>query len=302
MNSARLAYQLYEEFQDNATFNCGKSHELYPKVDKEEVEKILADETFPKPLLITTACMDAGVNLIDPLIKYIVTDISDVGSLIQCLGRKRSQSDDDVVDVYIKSVDNASLGRKKGRLRQSLAMAEYLRTHNTDEFLVKYPRQYDANGIVYDARVPGSKDFSTKRVNELMYEKRMIDIEVIDEMLAYGEYGYCRFMARLLGKYQPETEWYDYSVIKGDGSLEDYLEEHVDQVMLTTKDRKELIQKMDVKRNRKLKSSRDILNAALKEDKLPYRIEEFETCRHVDGNKKKYKHAWRLVRHDWSIR
>ena len=213
INSARKAYQLYQEFQKNAVFNCGKQHKLHEKVDEQKIEEILKNEKFEESILISTACMDAGVNLIDPQLRYIITDITDVGSLVQCIGRKRSKSEEDIVDVFIKAVDNSLLGRRKGRIKQSLAMADYLRSHNTDEFLVKYPRQFDPTGIVYDARVPGSTDFSTKRVNGLMYEKRQIDIEVIDEMIAFGNYGYSKFMARLLGKYDPDTEYYDYTVM-----------------------------------------------------------------------------------------
>lgn len=50
-----------------------------------------------------------------------------------------------------------------------------------------------------------------------------------------------------------------------------------------------------------MKSSRDILNAALKEDNLPYRIEEFETSKMINGKKKKFKAAWRIATHDWNV-
>ena len=107
-------------------------------------------------------------------------------------------------------------------------------------------------------------------------------------------------MARRLGKYDPDFEYYDYAVMKGDGSLEEYLDSQVGKVMLTRKDREELIRKLNVKRNRKLKRSLDILNAALKEDKLLYRIVEFETSRKKNGKKQNYKNAWRIERYDWS--
>lgn len=300
INSVKKAYDIYKEFSEYAVFNCAQQHRLHERVDDGEIEKILKEEKFEKPLLITSACMDAGVNLIDPALKHIVVDIPDVGSLIQCIGRKRSQSDDDRVDVYVKSADNRLLGRRKGRIVQSLRMADFLRDHDTDEYLQKFPRQYDPTGIVYDARVNGNRDHSTKRVNELMYRKRELDIQMIDEMIAYGDYGYCKYIARILGKYDPDREYYDYAVMKGDGTLADYLDAHVDQVMLSRKDREDLIRKMNVKRDGKRKHSREILNAALKEDNLPYRIEEFETSRMVNGKKKNYKSAWRIVRHDWT--
>ena len=308
INSAEKAYDLYKDFKQYAVFNCSRQHKLHAHVNDEEIAWILKNEKFEKPMLITTACMDAGLNLIDPDIRHIITDIGDVGSLIQCLGRKRSQSDDDIADVYIKSVSNSELGSKKGRLSQSLIMADYLKTHTPAEFLAEYPRRVDKTGIIYDAKVPGSDQYSIKRVNDLMYHKRMLDIREIDEMLSYGENGYRKYMAQLLGKYDYVEEnghfimeFSDYTVMKGEGSLTDYLDTHVGQTMLKVDDRKELIKKLNVKRAGKLKHSRDILNAALREDRLPYQIEEFETSRMVAGKKKKYKHAWRIVRCDEKI-
>ena len=89
--------------------------------------------------------------------------------------------------------------------------------------------------------------------------------------------------------------------ISGNYGLENYLATHVGQVMLQRKDRKELIKTMDVRREGHLKSSRDILNAALKEDNLPYRIEKFETSKIINGKKKNFKSAWRIVTHNWSV-
>lgn len=304
LNSAQDAYKLYKEFKDYAIFNCSRKNQLHKYVDDEEIARILKNEKFDCPMMITTACMDAGVNLIDPDLRHIITDIGDVGSLIQCLGRKRSQSDDDIADVYIKFIPNSLLGSKKGRISQSLTMANYLKTHTPAEFLEEYPRRVDTTGIIYDVPVSGSKQYSVKRVNDLMYHKRTLDIKQIDDMIAYGEYGYSKYIARLLGKYDYAEEYgrivmevCDYAVMKGDGSLENYLDAHVGHVMLNGKDREELIKKLNVKRDGKLKHSRDILNAALREDKLPYQIEEFETSRTENGRKKNYKHAWRIIRY-----
>ena len=300
INSVRRAYQLYEHFSEYAVFNCSRKHELHEKVNEDKIAKILKEERFESLLLITSTCMDAGINLKDPDLKHIIIDVPDVGSLIQCIGRKRSQSDDDTADVYIKSISNRLLGSRKGKLSQSLMMADYLRNHTAAEYMQKYPRQYDSTGIVYDAKVAGNEDYNIKRVNELMYQKRKLDIDAINEMIGYGEYGYCKYIARKLGKYDPLFEYYDYSVIRGDLSLEEYLETHLGEVMLRCADRKDLIKKLDVKRNRKLKHSRDILNAALKEDRLSYMIEEFETSRKDEnGKKRNYKNAWRIVRHEW---
>ena len=65
--------------------------------------------------------------------------------------------------------------------------------------------------------------------------------------------------------------------------------------MLTAEDKKPFIEKMNVKHNGKLLKSKNSLNAALEEKHKPYRIEGFMTNRVVDGNKKKYLHAWRII-------
>ena len=47
-------------------FNCSKNNSDYYKyVDKEKIKNMLTNEKFEDLILITTTCMDAGVNLID---------------------------------------------------------------------------------------------------------------------------------------------------------------------------------------------------------------------------------------------
>ena len=51
--------------------------------------------TFEKRILIATKALDNGVDLKDTEIKHIVTDIFDLDSAVQCLGRKRIQNVND---------------------------------------------------------------------------------------------------------------------------------------------------------------------------------------------------------------
>lgn len=53
---------------------------------------------------------------------------------------------------------------------------------------------------------------------------------------------------------------------------------------------------MNVKHDGHLLKSRNSLNAALLEKKYNYKIDEFETSRMIDGNKKKFKSAWRIIK------
>jgi hypothetical protein len=80
--------------------------------------------------------------------------------------------------------------------------------------------------------------------------------------------------------------------------LEKYLESIVGDVMLTlTKtERKELIEKINVKQDSKLLKSLDSLNSALKEQNIDYYIKQFDTSRMENGKKKKYKSAWKVLK------
>lgn len=303
IQQARKAYALYKQFSGCSIFNCSRQNEKYYRyVDEEKVMDMLKKQRFEESLLITTSCMDAGVNIIDPSVRFIFIDIKDIGSLIQCMGRKRVQSPDDKIHVFIKAINNQQLGGLETNARKQMEMADYLKGHTTEEWVKKYVRQIDRSQIIYDDIIcDGNTETCTKKVNGLMYHKKELDIGEIHCMKAFGTFGYCKYLARKFDRYDPDTEFYDYTVISGNYGLENYLATHTGQVMLQRKDRKELINIMDVRRDGHLKTSRDILNAALKEDNLPYRIEEFATSRVVDGKKRKYKSAWRIVAHDWKV-
>ena len=302
IQSAKRAYEFFRKYKEHALFNCSEYNTAYAEhVDRDAIKKMLVEEKFEKQLLITTTALSTGVNLIDRDIKHIILDVPDVGELIQCLGRKRQIDGMDIPEVYIKAFDNKSLNGRKSKLAKALEMADYFRETNTSELLKKYPRQVDYNGIIYDKPIPGETDVCTKRINELRYLKKRLDIKEIDQMIETGKYGYCQYVAKRLCKYNEVEDRYDYTVIRGDGTLPDYLESHVGVEMLQVRDRKKLIETMNVRSDGKLKKSRDVLNAALKEDNLPYIITEYSTSRIINGIKKNYKAVWTIERRDWSV-
>ena len=70
--------------------------------------------------------------------------------------------------------------------------------------------------------------------------------------------------------------------------------ETVDVEMLQVKDRKELIEKIDVKSNGKILKKINNLNGALEERGINYRIVEFSTSKMINGKQKKYPNAWKI--------
>lgn len=126
IQSAKKAYELYKKYEKYAMFVCGKIDSHYNNVDAEKLNSMLTEEKFHDLFLITTSCLDAGVNIIDKELKHIVIDIKDIGSLIQCLGRKRIQGDEKIY-AYIKTINNQQLGGLETNTKKNIVMANYLR-------------------------------------------------------------------------------------------------------------------------------------------------------------------------------
>ena len=87
--------------------------------------------------------------------------------------------------------------------------------------------------------------------------------------------------------------------------LTPYLNDNLDKVFLTAKDRTPLIEAIGLinRNNSSIKKGEIVyikninsLNDYLEEVGSEYRIKQFETSRTIDGNTKKYKRAWKLVK------
>ena len=291
IHKARKAYEFYKRFHSVAIFNCSKSNPLHRFVDDSAISTMLANERFETPLLITTSCLDAGVNIVDTDVRNIIIDMRDVDTIIQCAGRKRAQSDEDTCCLYIKSISNQQLGGFESSSNRKLKMARYLSTHTTEELLRKFPRQNDASGVIYDTLVDGKVE---KRVNQLMYLKKLKDVELYRVMKDMGEFGFSKYIAKKFGFYDSDTGKYGYEIAKDDYGLTSYLERMQGVVMLRLADRKEFIDKLDVRQDGHKLKGIDSINAALSERHLPYQVKEFSTSRIVDGKKKNFKSAWRI--------
>jgi len=268
IQSARKAYDLYKKFKKYCLFNCSKNNkEYYKYVNKPKIKDMLENEKFEELILITTTCMDAGVNIIDLDLNHIICDVEDTGTLIQCIGRKRIQNDKDKVDLYIKTISNKSLGGKTTQINKKLKMAEFLKTHTVQEFINEYQREYDTSNMVYDAIVR-EKNRGTKKVNELMFFKCNTDKEEILKILEFGRVGYYEYIKELFGMEE-------YRILEEDFKT-DELVKYLDRIInqkLYKPEQKDLIENIDIKDKRgRIQKSISIFNAYFDENKLPYII------------------------------
>lgn len=312
IQSAEKAYKLYSKYKNYCVFNCSANNgKYYEHVDKDKIKNILINQRFEEQFLITTSCFDAGINIIDKDVKHIVIDIVDIGSLIQCMGRKRIQDENDQIYVYIKVINNQKLAGLKRSMEQKVEMADYYMQngYSVEKLIEEYPMQNDVNNILYDDLIYDEQgrlipNSYTKTINEPMYFKKKEDIADYSIMLEkYDKFGYCKYLAATFGFIDKDTGEYTYRMINEEQGLEDYLEKMVTEnvVLLQLRDRGELIKKINAKQDGKPLKKAPTLNQVLEERGVDYRIKEFETTRYIDdgnGNKKKkkYKNAWKIIR------
>lgn len=273
IQSATKAYDLYKKYEKHCLFNCGKSDKHYKYVDREKIKEMLKKERFEDQILITTTCMDTGVNIKDIDLHHIACDVKDVGVLIQCIGRKRLENKDDKIYLYIKTINNQSLGGMETQLKRKVKMADYLRDHTVKQYLDEYKRQYDTSNIVYNDRVKEDNK-STLKVNELMYFKVKTDLAEISFMKTYGDFGYCKYLANKFG-FRDDNGYYNYRTIEEDYQ-KDKIVKFIAKVVgkkLTKEEQNELIDIVDLRdsRNRQQKSIGQ-LNEYFKENNLKYLI------------------------------
>lgn len=295
IHSAEKAYRLYKKYEKYCLFNCGEgSANKYP-VDKEAVNRMLKNQKFDKQILITTTCMDAGVNIIDEDLHYVVCDIIDIGQLIQCIGRKRSQNPNDKLNLYIRAIQNRSLAGHERSAINAIKAADYLSDSEEVAYHSRYYRGLITNEIVYMKPVPNAVYESEIKVNELIYKKRKDEAVLYRQMIDMGKNGYCQHIADLLN-YGWNGERYTYALYdeRKDEILKHYVSDKT--VMLKVEDRTSFIESLDIRKDGELiRDSRALNHIIRKELDLPYQIESFATSRMIDGKKKKFKSAWRVV-------
>lgn len=181
INSAEKAYKLYKKYKDQAIFNCSQNNSKYYKyVDTDIINDILINERFDKQILITTSCMDAGLNLIDDKLKYIIiNDMFDIEVIKQMIGRKRLQNETEYINLYIKSYTNKQLGGIKSKLKQRIEKAKYFIEYGVEKYIDRYFKDNDKANIVYDIN---TENGFKKVLNELMYYKLSCNILSIDSI------------------------------------------------------------------------------------------------------------------------
>ena len=92
-----------------------KGRAVYLDADSKDTEawaKLLQNSRYGEQVLITTAVLDCGVNIIDPTVRNLAIFTDDRTQLIQMMGRKRFSHPDERVNLFVYDIDEKTVSRR----------------------------------------------------------------------------------------------------------------------------------------------------------------------------------------------
>lgn len=184
VNSMNRLRTMYDTYGDTALYMCGKSYQGNPDFSFCKSNAIIND-AFSSRILFTTKTLDNGIDIKDQRVRHIFSEIFDVDSCIQAIGRKRPVNDSDYCSFYFKNYDKRALLRfKEANDRQLKPVQAFL---NDKEAFINdlYRNNQEPRQIARDNHIMyiDWKDNQQLKVNYVSLKKYTLNSEIISDML-----------------------------------------------------------------------------------------------------------------------
>ena len=192
-----------------SAYNESNSNHISKK-EREQVEKSKAalfdTGKFDTQFLFTTNVLDVGFSITDRAVKHIICTLTDITSIIQAVGRKRSEDITDRYRVYLPDVNNRQLPKRIEKAVKNLEHAVYFMDKGEIEYLRKYEQQPDPTQTVYTAYKETTTDtgeiqhqvYTAINPQKLRYYKHTLDrLKEIDSIKSQNKYAY--FLSQIFG-------------------------------------------------------------------------------------------------------
>ncbi|MGF7050106.1 superfamily II DNA or RNA helicase [Paenibacillus sp. DS2015] len=182
--SVERAYELHKKYHDNSMFVCSNSNKYSKYIDYNKVESMVRSNQFDCKYLFTTTVLDNGFDLKDENIKLIICDMSDIDSMLQCIGRKRFKNNKDKVHIILFNHTNRNLYNYKLSVEKKVKEADAFIDGGVKEY-IKLVGKFSkgSNHIIKDNVSSEGKYKSNKTVSITKYLQSVATSNRISEML-----------------------------------------------------------------------------------------------------------------------
>lgn len=180
VNSIKRLQEMYEIYGSDADYLCSRSQKL-SFVNYNSV----SNKRFEKRILFTTKALDNGIDIIDTDLCHIITELFDIESTLQAIGRKRPVDMLDECRIYFRRFGNVSLTRYLESVEKQLhPVNEYLKDKdvfisNLEINCVDSRKLARSNTIFYT----DWKDETKLKINQMALAKFRQDRQIIKKML-----------------------------------------------------------------------------------------------------------------------
>lgn len=203
-NAGSRIVEMNKYYREEAQYYCSKStkdtklKELCGWTNDSDVNECIKRYpngriSFDKRILFTTSVLDNGVDLKDEHIKHIFTEVFDIDTMIQTLGRKRSLHKNDTCTFYIREYQKKGIQWFLNQISYQLEPVKlYMEDYKV--FLEQFGsgkkrQQIQKNDILYPL-FKKNKGNAKIKINECKYRKHIQDNETLTMMKDIGHIGF----------------------------------------------------------------------------------------------------------------
>jgi len=290
--SLKQAYQLHKELPDNSAFICSQGNPKYGDLcDVNILEQIRTKERFDKQILFTTNVIENGININDPQLKHIITDIYNFDTIVQCIGRKRIAECDELPNIYIKQIKQAYIQTYINNINNKMKPLECFYKRSNAEFNKQYS-QKNKFGLLYTVSVEDNENLSKYVVNRAKEMKFNYDLLIANKINKIDtKFGHLKHLCKCMNI--DISKFRDLSMLYAAVNIQDKLD-HFLEKPLYGEDKKLFIELLQKNVLRPLQGGYkiDTVNRYFANIQLPYYITE---KKQGNRNKDNYgRRAWIL--------
>lgn len=189
--SGNRIMEIYRTFGERlVNVICSKNYHD-KRVKEIRTPNAVKDNTFQKRILLATPVIDNGIDLIDHNIQHIFTEMPTIDAIIQTLGRKRPEKDNDTdyCNYYIREYSEKDIKQFERTTNEQLTLVN-LWKNNNEKFRQKYTNDrviLRTSSILYfnsstERLCINQMALAKYKMNDTQY-KEMIDSSFLDVVI-----------------------------------------------------------------------------------------------------------------------